>query len=61
MEMKQCMTSRFVRVVCPRCGNKQIVFGKSSMKVKCVSCNRLLVKTRGGKIRIRAWVREVLQ
>ncbi len=53
--------SRFVKVVCIRCGNNQIVFGKSSLKVKCGKCNRLLVKTGGGKVRIRTLAKEVLK
>jgi len=54
-------TSKFVKVVCVRCGNNQIVFGKSSIKVKCSKCNKLLVKTGGGKIKIKTLVREVLR
>jgi ribosomal protein S27E len=52
--------ARFVEVVCARCGEKQILFGKSSTKVKCKKCNLLLVDTKGGKIRIRTIVKEVL-
>jgi len=52
--------SKFLRVVCVRCGNRQVVFGKSSVKVKCHRCNRLLMKTSGGKITIKTLVREVL-
>lgn len=51
---------KFLRVVCVRCGNSQIVFGKSSTRVKCGKCNKLLVKVSGGKVRIRTMVRRVL-
>jgi len=52
---------RFVKVICGRCGNRQILFGKSSTKVKCLKCNKLLVKTTGGKIRVKTQIREVLR
>lgn len=51
--------SRFVQVVCSRCGNEQVVFGKASTRVKCLKCNKLLVKNGGGKIKIKASVKEV--
>ena len=51
---------RFLRVVCKRCGNNSVVFGKSSIKVKCDKCNKLLLKTNGGKIKIKTLIREVL-
>ncbi|MBS3099565.1 30S ribosomal protein S27e [Candidatus Pacearchaeota archaeon] len=51
---------KFVEVRCVRCGNKQIVFGKSSTKVKCARCNKLLIKVSGGKVVIRTEVRSVL-
>jgi ribosomal protein S27E len=51
--------SKFVNVVCSRCGFRQVLFGKSSTKVKCGKCNRLLVRVGGGKVRISAIVKEV--
>lgn len=58
--MVKVSNSRFVRIVCVRCGNKQIVYGKSSTRIKCAKCNKLLIKTSGGKVKIRAVVKEVL-
>ena len=52
--------SKFLEISCPRCSLKKVVFGKSSIRVKCDKCNYLLLKTRGGKAKIRAPVREVL-
>ncbi|MBI3334166.1 30S ribosomal protein S27e [Candidatus Pacearchaeota archaeon] len=52
--------STFLRLICPRCRNLQIVFGKSSMNVKCLKCNYLLARKSGGKARLRAQVHEVL-
>ncbi|MBS3076774.1 30S ribosomal protein S27e [Candidatus Pacearchaeota archaeon] len=51
--------SKFVRAVCTRCGNSQVLFGKSSTRVKCDKCNKLLVEPKGGKTRIRTMVKEV--
>jgi len=52
--------SKFLRIVCPRCGKSKIIFGKSSTKIKCKQCNKLLMKTKGGKAKIKASVKEVL-
>lgn len=52
---------KFLKVKCPRCGHNQIVFGKSSTNVKCIKCNKLLVKTTGGKARIKALVKAVME
>jgi small subunit ribosomal protein S27e len=51
---------KFVKVVCVRCGNEQIVYGKASTRVKCLKCNKLLVKSGGGKTQIKTLIREVL-
>lgn len=52
--------SKFLKITCPRCSHKQIVFGKSSLKTKCEKCNRLLIKTSGGKSQVKAKVEKVL-
>jgi len=54
-------SSRFIRIVCTRCGNGQILFGKSSVRIKCSRCNKLLVEPRGGKMRVRTIVKEVFK
>jgi len=59
-EDKKVNKSKFLRIACPRCRQKQIIFGKSSMKIKCSQCNYMLVKTKGGKSKIRAPIKEVL-
>jgi len=53
--------SKFLRVRCARCRNIQIVFGKASTRVKCMGCNILMAKTSGGKAKIKAHVKEILQ
>ena len=57
--MKQ--ESKFVRVVCVRCGAKHIIFGKASSRIKCYKCNKLLAEVTGGKIKIKTLVKEVLR
>jgi len=52
--------SKFLKVACPRCKEKQILFGKSSLKVKCRKCNYLLTQPSGGKTKIRAGIKEIL-
>jgi len=52
--------SRFLRISCPRCRLGRIIFGKSSLKIKCTKCNYLLLKTSGGKAQIRAPVKDIL-
>ena len=52
--------TKFLKISCPRCHNKQIIFGNSSFKVKCQVCNKLLIKTTGGKTKIKAKVEKVL-
>jgi len=51
--------SKFLRINCPRCGNPNTIFGKASMKIKCAKCNKLLVKTTGGKTIIKARIRRI--
>lgn len=52
--------SKFLKVTCPSCNNEQVIFGKVSSKVKCLSCNKLIAKPSGGKSVVMAKVKEVL-
>mgnify|MGYP001594610945 CR=1 FL=1 len=52
-------SSKFLDIKCPRCGKTQVVFGKASTKVKCKDCNMLLIKTTGGKAKMKAPVKKV--
>lgn len=51
---------KFIKVKCPKCGKNSVVFGKASTDVKCSNCNKLLVKTTGGKAKVKGKVREVI-
>lgn len=52
--------SRFIKVRC-KCKNEQIVFGKASTKIKCLVCNKTLLKPTGGKSKVNAQVLEILE
>ena len=53
--------SKFVKIVCPKCKNKQIIFGKSSTKIDCLVCNKTLAKPTGGKTNIKVKILEILE
>ncbi|MGC9071539.1 MAG: 30S ribosomal protein S27e [Acidilobus sp.] len=52
--------SKFMLVVCPNCGNRQVVFSHATFPARCLSCGALLVKPRGGKAQILGKVEAVL-
>ena len=60
MKPKKTIESKFIKISCPRCSNKQVIFGKTTMKIKCERCKKLLVKTTGGKTKIKALVKKIL-
>lgn len=53
-------TSRFLKVICPDCGNEQIIFSKASTKVVCLVCGSTLATPTGGKAKIEGKVVEIL-
>jgi len=53
--------SRFIKVECPKCKNKFIIFGKASTKINCLVCNNKIAEPTGGKSKIYAKVIEVLE
>jgi small subunit ribosomal protein S27e len=53
-------SSKFLKVSCPRCRKIQIIFSKSSIKLKCEGCNKLLAQTTGGKAKVKAQVKKLL-
>ena len=60
MKVKES-TSKFIKVRCPKCKNEQIVFGKSSTKVSCLVCGKVLAEPTGGKSKVKARILEVLE
>jgi small subunit ribosomal protein S27e len=52
--------SKFIKVRCSKCKNEQIIFGKTSTKVKCLVCGKTLAVPTGGKSSIKSRILEVL-
>jgi ribosomal protein S27E len=52
--------SKFLEILCPRCKTPKTTFGKAATRIKCDKCNYLLVKTGGGKAKVRAAIRRVI-
>ncbi len=48
--------SKFLKIVCSKCKNEQIIFNKLAMPVKCLVCGLQLAEPRGGKAKIKAKV-----
>jgi len=55
------LTSKFIKVRCPKCKNEQIIFGKSATNVPCLVCGKSLAEPTGGKSKIKARILEVLE
>jgi len=52
--------SKFVRVMCKKCRNEQIIYNKASTIVRCLKCNEELAIPTGGEALIKAKVLEPL-
>jgi len=52
--------SRFLRVMCKKCKNDQVVYNKAATVVKCLKCGEELAVPTGGEAIIRGKVLEVL-
>jgi small subunit ribosomal protein S27e len=52
--------SKFLKVVCSKCNNEQIIFNKATSNVKCLVCGEELSKATGGKAKIKSKVLQVL-
>jgi small subunit ribosomal protein S27e len=55
------LTSKFIKVRCPKCKNEQIIFGKSASEIDCLVCGKVLSSPTGGKSKIKARILEVLE
>ncbi len=60
MKILEVPESKFLRVQCKKCKNKQIIFNKASSVVKCLKCNEVLALPKGGKAEIKAKILDVL-
>ncbi|MEM4719805.1 MAG: 30S ribosomal protein S27e [Candidatus Pacearchaeota archaeon] len=53
--------AKFLKVICSKCKNEQIVFGKASTRVKCNNCGKIIVKPAGGNAKVRAKIEQVIK
>jgi len=53
MEVVRLPTSKFIKVVCKKCKNVQVIFNKPSTVVKCLKCGEILAEPTGGIAKIR--------
>jgi small subunit ribosomal protein S27e len=54
-------TSKFLKVICTKCKNEQIIFNKPANDVHCLVCNARLAESRGGKGKIKVKVLQALE
>jgi len=54
------MGSKFIKVICSKCKNEQIIFGNATTHVKCLICDTPLAEPAGGKAKIKAKIKEFL-
>ena len=55
------MAGAFYRVVCPDCGNEQVVYGKAATPVACAECGETLASPTGGKAAFTGDVAETVE
>ena len=53
--------SRFLKVVCTKCNNEQIVYNKPAQVVRCLVCGNVLVEPTGGKGRVKTKVLQAME
>jgi len=52
--------SKFLKVVCKKCGGEQTVYNKACSVVKCLKCGEQLARPTGGEAEINGRVAKVL-
>jgi small subunit ribosomal protein S27e len=50
--------SKFLRVLCLKCKNEQVIFSKPASLVKCLKCGEILAEPKGGEGRIKGKILE---
>jgi len=55
------LSSKFIKVRCPKCKNEQTIFGKAATVVPCLVCGKTLAAPTGGKSQIKSRILEVLE
>jgi len=46
------MVGKFIKVLCLKCRNEQIIFDKASTIVKCLNCGQIIARPTGGKAKL---------
>lgn len=60
MDELRPLSSKFVKIRCPKCKNEQIMFGKASTPIPCLVCGKGLADPTGGRAKVKARILEVL-
>lgn len=50
--------SKFLRVLCVKCKNEQVIFSKAATVVKCLKCGEILAEPTGGEVRVKGKILE---
>jgi len=61
MKTKNLVTlpeSKFLRVLCVKCRNEQVIFSKAATLVKCLKCGEVLAEPTGGEARVKGKILE---
>jgi len=45
--------SKFIKLLCRKCKNEQVIFNKASTVVKCLNCEEVLVIPTGGAAQLK--------
>ena len=53
--------SKFLKIVCSKCKNEQVIFNKPSSKVKCLVCEAELAEPKASKAKVKAKVIQVFE
>jgi small subunit ribosomal protein S27e len=61
MRAEESRESKFIRVECPDCSNRQIIFTNCATRIQCQACGSTLAVPTGGKGDIKAKVVEVVE
>jgi len=52
---------KFVKVMCNKCNNVQVIYGRASSLVKCLKCSAILAEPKSSKAKIKARVLSVIK
>lgn len=58
-EVVEKTKSRFIKVICDKCKNEQIIFDKASTIVKCLVCENILAEPTGGMATLKVKVDKI--